>query len=91
MNFKVFVICIELNNKNSMERFESALRQLGEWKVIVPGTYAVKQNFYVTSDSLKTTLLSKISADHKLFVMKSSLDASWVLAADIDSWLKVNL
>lgn len=91
MNFKVFIICVELNNKRAIDKFESSLRQLGEWKIIVPGTYALKQDFSKTSDQLKSMLLSKITPDHKLFIMKSSVDASWVLTADIDQWLKLNL
>ena len=88
MNDKVFIICIELNNIRAIETFENLLSSMGIWINITLNTYAIKQDSSVTSNNLKMTILNELSRDCRVFVMKTSIDASWNLPANIDGWVK---
>lgn len=89
MNEKVFIICIELNNKVSIIKFESLLNQLGPWKMVIPNVYVIRRDYSLTSEVIRQEIFGKFTNQCKLFIMKSSIDASWNLTTDVDSWLKM--
>lgn len=91
MNDKVFIVGIELNNISAYERFEKNNFGMGLPLKIVPGLYCVKTPFDRNSEQLRNTISGIFAGQCRVFVMKSSIDASWRLPMDVDSWLKSNL
>ncbi len=91
MNDKVFIICVELNSLHSITTFENMLRFLGNYQKILPNIYAIKRSQSETSTSLKNYILQRFSNNCQIFIIKSSIDASWNLPINIDSWLKTNI
>ena len=89
MNDKVFIICIELNNKNAISRFESALSGISTSHIkVMENTYAIRVQPSYNSDMIRDILLSKMGSNCILFVMRSSIDAAWRINGSADSWLK---
>lgn len=89
MNEKVFIICIELNNKNAVSRFESTLSSFSMSHIkVTENTYAIRVQPSYNSDMIRDILLSKMGGDCILFVMRSSIDAAWRINGSADFWLK---
>lgn len=92
MNYKVFVIGIELNSLVAKNEFESFLNSIGEWKRISDGFYIVKPTFPTDSSlDLKNIIPYNIYQNGQIFVMRTSIDASWNVYGNIDGWLSANL
>lgn len=94
MNYKVFVIGIELNSLQSKRNFESYLNSIatGGWKRISDGCYIVKPNTSIQSSmEFKNRIPSSFYIDGQLFVMKTSIDAAWNAREDVNNWLSTNL
>ena len=92
MNYKVFVIGIELNSLQSKNNFESYLSSLGEWKKISDGCYIVKPKPLIQSSmELRNRIPPSLYMDGQLFVMRTSIDASWSVRGDVSGWLSINL
>lgn len=89
MNDKVFIICIELNNKNAVAQFENVIRGCSSTYVkIMENTYAVRVSSSYTSEAIRDIVLDKMGGDCVLFVMRSSIDAAWRIIDAADGWLK---
>ena len=89
MNDKVFIICIELNNKNAVAQFENVIRGYSSTYVkIMENTYAVRVSSSYTSEAIRDIVLDKMGGDCILFVMRSSIDAAWMIVDSADGRLK---
>lgn len=92
MDYKVFIIGIELNSLLTKNKFENFLGSQGEWKKISDGCYLVKPTFITQSSmELKNRISPFYNGGGQLFVMKTSFDASWEVKGEISSWLSNNL
>lgn len=91
MNEKVFLVCIELNNRRNIYAFESLGIFLGKPKKIMENVYAVRTNYTTTSTNVREAIFSKLGSDFNIFVMKTSIDASWRLSSELDGWLTTNI
>lgn len=89
MNDKVFIICIELNNKNAVAQFEKTIKGISSSCIkVTENAYAIRVSYYYTSEKLRDIVLTKMGGDCILFVMKSSIDAAWRINGEADIWLK---
>lgn len=92
MNYKVFIIGIELNSVVSKNNFESFLTATGSWKKVSDGFYIIKPIFSIESSLvLRDRIPRSIYQTGQLFVMRTSIDASWNVDANINAWLSANL
>lgn len=91
MNDKVFLVAVELNSISAIQQFEKALSSIGEWKKLVSNVYVLKQTFARMSDNVRMHITREFGNDLRIFIMKTSLDASWNLDFSVDNWLKSNI
>lgn len=93
MNYKVFIIGIELNSLQAKNNFECFLNSLGGgWKNLSDGCYIVKPTIPIQSSlDLKNRIPQSFYANGQLFVMRTSIDASWSTRTDVNNWLSTNL
>jgi hypothetical protein len=92
MNYKVFIIGIELNRVSIKQGFEMALMGIGEWKRLLDGLYIIKPRFPInSSEELKNRIPHQYRQDGQIFIMRTSIDASWNVDAGVDMWLRINL
>lgn len=91
MNEKIFITCIELNSMNVTNKFEEIIKHWGECKKLMTNVYAIKRPFSETSEDVKNLISSILGEECILFIMKSSIDASWFLDEDVDNWIKTNI
>lgn len=92
MNYKVFVIGIELNSINAKKAFEAFLSSTGMWNRISDGFYIVKPSSSIPSSlELKNRIPLVCYQDGQVFVMRTSIDAAWNTRAEISGWLSSNL
>lgn len=90
MNDKTFIVCIELNTLALREKFE--LGGFGNYSPIVKvmdNVYLLRAGYNCTSSMLRDSIISYLGTqDINIFVMKSSIDASWRLSSSLDITLK---
>lgn len=91
MNEKIFIVCIELNNRSITNRFEDSMQNWGECKKLMTNVYAIKRPFNETSIDVKNLIDSILGCECVSFIMKSSIDASWFLDVATNDWLKGNI
>lgn len=91
MNYKSYVVCIELNTKAAVERFENMRSAVVNNNLlkIMDNVYILQTSYMVTSSQLRDSIISYMgSQNFNLFIMKSSIDASWRISSNIDMRLK---
>lgn len=92
MNDKTFIVCIELNTKNAISKFEKANIGMGNPVKIIDNVYAIKAPYMVTSRMIFDQIFSAMNnTDFNIFIMKSSIDATWKLPSSLDNWLQMNI
>ena len=91
MNYKSYVVCIELNTNAAVERFENMRSAVVNNNLlkIMDNVYILQTSYMVTSSQLRDSIISYMgSQNFNLFIMKSSIDASWRISSNIDMRLK---
>lgn len=76
---------------NVTNKFEEIIQHWGECKKLMTNVYAIKRPFSETSEDVKNLISSILGEECILFIMKSSIDASWFLDEDVDNWIKTNI
>lgn len=91
MNDKIFIVCVEINKQSLRDKFEHTAIGKGLPKRIMDNVYAVTAPYSFGSEQIRNQINSLFANSCLVFVMKASVDASWRLPLDIDSWLKDNI
>lgn len=91
MNNKVFIICVTIDRQVLRYRFENTIIGTEKPKRIMENVYALVAPYSFTSEQVRNTVNVIFNNDCDVFVMKTSIDASWRLEACTDNWLRSNL
>ncbi|HAB41853.1 MAG TPA: hypothetical protein DCE24_08360 [Porphyromonadaceae bacterium] len=92
MNEKLFILCIELNSKRFIQKFENLTLGIHKPIKIIDNVYFVRFPYMATSAQVREALFGQMgSTDFNVFIMKSSIDASWRLSGELDNWLAQNI
>lgn len=91
MNYKIYIVAIELGTKKALEKFEKYSIGFSTPKKIIEGVYAFKTPVAFDSSMLRNNISGYMGEDVPLFITKSSFDAAWRVSEDINNWLKENL
>lgn len=92
MNDKIFILYIELNSRSVMQKFEGLTLGYAKPKKIMDNVYGIRASYMVTSKQLRDQLFNQMgTSDFNVFIMRSSVDASWRLPGNVDEWLSSNI
>lgn len=89
---KVFIVCIDLNSMFAARNFESSLSTItSEWKKLMERVYLVSVTGEIFDSESLRNRIGQISGNCDMFIMKTSMDASWRLPSSLDNWIMQNL
>ncbi len=91
MNDKIFIVCIELNTKSAIMRFENSLIGKDMPFKIIEGTYGIRADYTATSSMIRDIITSIFGNQCVTMVLKAGLDVSWKLLPEAEAWMKENL
>lgn len=93
MNRKFYLVCVQIPTKMTKQEFELLLHMTGEYIVLMENVYLLidKKGEY-NSETLRDKLSKTVhSGGIKIFVMKTSLDAAWLLEPEINGRLTMTI